>query len=152
MALAVGAAAPDFTLPSGQGPVVSLADFRGRRAVLVVFYPFAFSSTCTAELDDIRDHLASFAGVELLAVSVDTKYSLRMFAKWHGYEFPLLSDFWPHGAVASDYGVFDAARGMAVRGTFLIDATGRVRFAEINDPGDIRDQNGWRAAIEDLVS
>jgi peroxiredoxin len=144
--------APVFTLPSGHGSQVSLADYRGRRAVLLVFYPFAFSPICTAELDDIRDHLDSFANasVQLLAVSIDTKYTLRMFGKWRGYRFPLLSDFWPHGAVARAYGVFDAERGMAVRGTFLIDEAGQIRFSEVNEPGDVRDQNGWQVAIDQL--
>ena len=146
----VAGPAPDFALPTGQGPVVSLAEYRGRRAILLVFYPFAFSPICTAELDDMRDHLASFNGVQLLGVSVDTKYSLRMFGKWRGYTFPLLSDFWPHGAVAQAYGVFDAERGMARRGTFLIDDAGLIRFAQVNEPGDVRDQDGWRAAVGHL--
>lgn len=133
--------------------MVSLSEFRTRQPVLVAFYPFAFSSICTAELDDIRDHLDSFmdSNVQLLAISADPKYSLRVFAELRGYQFPLLSDFWPHGAVASSYGVFDNNNGMAVRGTFLIDTAGTIGFVEINAPGDVRDQNGWRDAIDQLL-
>jgi peroxiredoxin len=135
-------------LPSAAGPTVGSADFQGHRPVLLVFFPFAFSALCTAELDAMRD--CDFDRVQLLAVSCDAKYSLRAFARERGYAFPLLSDFWPHGEVSRDYGVFDEAHGMSVRGTFLIDAAGTVRFREVNEPGDARDQNGWRAAIADL--
>ena len=122
----VGAEAPVFELASGSGEVVRLSAFRGQRAVLLVFYPFAFSVTCTGELDAVRDSLADFQNdrVQILGVSVDTKYSLRAYAEARRYEFPLLSDFWPHGAVASAYRVLDTGRGMAVRGTFLVDAAG----------------------------
>jgi peroxiredoxin len=146
--LRIGDTAPRFRLPSAAGPPVGLADHRGRRPVLLVFYPFAFSPICTSELDGMRDH--AFERVQLIAVSCDPKYSLRVFARERGYTFPLLSDFWPHGETARAYGVFDASHGMPVRGTFLIDAAGVVRFSEINEPGDARDQDGWRAAIAAL--
>jgi mycoredoxin-dependent peroxiredoxin len=148
--LQVGSSAPEFALPSAAGPLVTLSGLLASGAALVVFFPFAFSETCTVELDDIRDGLASFGGVSLVAVSCDPKFSLRMFAKWRGYRFPLLSDFWPHGAAASSYGVFDAVRGMSVRGTFLISTDGVIRFSEANEPGDVRAQDGWRSAIADL--
>lgn len=149
VAVRVGDPAPPFRLPSAAGPSVALADHRGRRPVLVVFYPFAFSSICTSELDAMRDR--DFDTVELLAVSCDPRYSLRAYARERGYRFPLLSDFWPHGEVARTYGVFDEAHGMPVRGTFLVDTGGIVRFAEVNDAGDVRDQNGWRDAIAALA-
>ncbi len=146
----VGDPAPAFRLPSADGPTVALADHRGRRPVLLVFYPFAFSRICTSELDGMRDH--AFGDVQLLAVSCDPKYSLKAFARERGYRFPLLSDFWPHGEVARAYGVFDDAHGMPVRGTFLVDTGGTVRFREVNEPGDPRDQDGWRAAVAALPS
>ncbi len=148
----LGVQAPDFELASASGEVVRQSSFRGKRAVLVVFYPFAFSATCTSELDAVRDSLADFQNdrVQVLGVSADTKYSLRAYADARGYEFPLLSDFWPHGAAAQAYGVFDAGRGMAVRGTFLIDTSGVIRFAAVNGPGQPRDQDVWRRAIAAL--
>ena len=144
----VGDPAPRFRLPSAEGPTVALSDHRGRRPVLLVFYPFAFSRICTSELDGMRDHAVD--GVQLLAVSCDPKYSLKAFAREQGYPFPLLSDFWPHGEVSRAYGVFDEAHGMPVRGTFLVDRDGTVRFREVNQPGDARDQDGWRAAVAAL--
>ncbi|MEO5833628.1 MAG: peroxiredoxin [Nakamurella sp.] len=146
--LRVGDPAPHFRLPSAAGPLVALADHRGRRPVLLVFYPFAFSPICTSELDSMRDH--AFERVQLIAVSCDPKYALKVFARERGYRFPLLSDFWPHGEVARAFGVFDEPHGMPVRGTFLIDAAGIIRFTEVNDVGDPRDQAGWRAAIAGL--
>ena len=102
MALPVGTTAPDFTLPDANKTPISLSSFRGKQAVLLVFYPFAFSGTCTAELCQIRDDLGSFENddVQVLAISTDTSQSLRTWAAEQGYQFPLLSDFWPHGEVA----------------------------------------------------
>ncbi len=117
MALDVGAAAPDFTLGNQHGESVTLSAFRGSKVVVVVFYPFAFSSVCTGELHGLRDSLADFSGdtTELLAISCDPVYSLRAYADRDGYEFSLLSDFWPHGEVARAYGGFDSSRGCARR-------------------------------------
>ncbi|MBN9110445.1 MAG: peroxiredoxin [Pseudonocardia sp.] len=152
MALTVGSQAPDFTLKSGNGDEVTLSSFRGDKAVLVVFYPFAFSGVCTGELCSVRDDLSAFQNddVQVLALSVDHPFALGAWAKEQGYTFPLLADFWPHGKVAQDYGVFNADAGFALRGTFLVDKDGVVRFAEVNGPGDARDQDGWRKAIAAL--
>ncbi|GAA4901632.1 peroxiredoxin (alkyl hydroperoxide reductase subunit C) [Actinomycetospora succinea] len=153
MTVEVGSQAPDFTLKNQDGQEVSLKDFRGERAVLLVFYPFAFSGICTGELCSVRDDLSSFQNddVQVLGVSCDAPFSLKAWAAQEGYEFPLLSDFWPHGAVAESYGVFNSDVGMAIRGTFLIDKDGVVRFAEQNGPGDARDQQGWRDALKQLA-
>jgi peroxiredoxin len=154
MTVEVGAQAPDFTLKNQDGQDVSLSDFKGDKAVLLVFYPFAFSGICTGELCSVRDDLSSFQNddVQVLGCSVDTTWSLKAWALQEGYDFPLLSDFWPHGATAESYGVFSADLGFAFRGTFLIDSDGVVRFAETNGPGDARDQQGWRDALQDLKS
>ncbi len=153
MAVEVGSPAPDFTLKNQDGQEVSLADFAGGKAVLLVFYPFAFSGICTGELCSVRDDLSSFQNddVQVLGVSCDTTWSLKVWAQQEGYEFPLLSDFWPHGAVSESYGVFSADLGFAFRGTFLIDSDGIVRFAEHNGPGEARDQQGWRDALKQLA-
>jgi peroxiredoxin len=145
----IGTEAPDFTLKDENGQRVTLSAFRGRRNVLVVFYPFAYSGICTDELCTVRDDLASFQNddAQVLAVSIDHMFVLKAWAVENGYQFPLLSDFWPHGEVAKAYGVFDHDRGMAVRGTFLVDKAGIVRFAEVNAPAVRRDQAGWKKAL-----
>ncbi|CAN5269442.1 peroxiredoxin [soil metagenome] len=149
MTVQVGDSAPDFTVRDQNNEEVALSSFRGRKNVLLVFYPFAFSSLCTNELTLVREDLPSFQNddVQLLAISTDPTYTLKAWAGAEGYEFPLLSDFWPHGDVAAMYGVFNSKRGTALRGTFLVDRDGMVRFAEINGPGEMRDQDVWRSAL-----
>ena len=154
MAPEVGTKAPDFTLRDQNNQAVALSSFRGDRSVLVVFYPFAFSGICTGELCAVRDDLGDFQNddVAILAVSVDHPFALKAWSEAQGFDFPLLSDFWPHGETAKAYGVFNEARGMAVRGTFLVDVDGIVRFAEVNAPGQARDQSGWRKAVAGLAA
>jgi mycoredoxin-dependent peroxiredoxin len=151
MSPSAGEPAPLFELPDSDRQVVSLAGLRGT-PVLLVFYPFAFSRACTGELRRLRDDLAGYtgAGVRVLAISTDPVFSLKAFREAEGLAFPLLSDFWPHGEVARAYGVFHEKAGTAVRGTFLVDADGVVRFAEVNAPGDVREQSGWKAAVAHL--
>jgi peroxiredoxin len=153
MSVEVGTLAPDFTLPDSDRTPVTLSDFRGDRAVLVVFYPFAFSGVCTKELSAVRDELAAFQNdrVQVVAISTDPAPTLQAWAAAQDYHFPLLSDFWPHGAVATLYGVFHEKGGMALRGTFLVDVGGVVRFAEVNEPGVARDQSAWERAIAVLL-
>jgi len=152
MPISVGTQAPDFSLKDQNNQVVSLAGFRGRKAVLLVFYPLTFTGTCQGELSEIRDNLETYANddVQVLAVSVDSSYSHKIWSLQEGFEFPLLADFWPHGAVAQSYGVFNADAGFANRGTFLIDSAGVVRFAEMTGPGESRDQKAWQAALAAL--
>jgi mycoredoxin-dependent peroxiredoxin len=153
MSLSVGDVAPEFSLPDQDRQAVSLADLRGT-PVLLVFYPFAFSRICTGELCQLRDELATYtdAGVRVLAVSTDPAPTLKAWHEQEGFDFALLSDFWPHGAVAQAYGVFNDRAGMAVRGTFLLDAEGRVTFTEVNGPGDAREQSGWKDAVAQLAA
>ena len=153
MSLSVGDVAPEFSLPDQDRQVVSLADLRGT-PVLLVFYPFAFSRICTGELCQLRDELATYtdAGVRVLAISTDPAPTLKAWREQEGFDFGLLSDFWPHGAVAQTYDVFNDKAGMAVRGTFLLDAEGRVAFTEVNGPGDAREQSGWKDAVAQLAA
>lgn len=148
----VGQPAPDFTLKDQNNEEFTLSEFRGKQAVLIVFYPLAFTGICTGELCVVRDDLSTFQNddVQVVSVSVDSVYSHKIFAEKEGYEFPLLADFWPHGAVAQAYGVFNEAAGIANRGTFLVDKDGIVRFAEMNGPGEGRDADVWREAIKSL--
>jgi len=152
MTVEVGQAAPDFQLKDHTGADVRLSDYRGKQPVALVFYPFAFSGICTGELCEIRDNPAVFgdAGVLVLAISCDPMWSLRAYAEAQGYLFPLLSDFWPHGAVSSAYGVFLADRGMATRGTFLVDVEGVLRWAVVNAPGEARPLTAYREAVAAL--
>ncbi|GLX48522.1 peroxiredoxin [Streptomyces sp. MB22_4] len=152
MAIQVGDKAPDFELKDNHGRTVRLADFRGEKNVVLLFYPFAFTGVCTGELCELRDNLPKFADrdTQLLAVSNDSIHSLRVFAEQEGLEYPLLSDFWPHGNVSRDYGVFDEDKGCAVRGTFIIDKDGVVRWTVVNGLPDARDLNEYVKALDAL--
>jgi peroxiredoxin len=152
MPLEVGATAPEFNLKDQNNQEVRLSDFRGRKAVLLVFYPFTFTGTCRGELTEVSSSLDEYQNdaVQVLAVSVDSTYSHKVWAIEQGFEFPILADYWPHGEVAAAYEVFNATGGFANRGTFLIDREGVIRFAEELGPGEARDQKAWRAALADL--
>jgi peroxiredoxin (alkyl hydroperoxide reductase subunit C) len=152
MALEVGDNAPDLTLKDQNNQEWTLSEFRGTKNVLLVFYPLAFSGICTGELDQIRDDLDAYqnADVQVMAVSVDSVFTLKAWSEQKGYDFPLLSDFWPHGKVAQDYGVFNDTAGIANRGTVLVDTDGTIRFAEMNQPGEPRDQTVWKKALAAL--
>ncbi len=152
MTLEIGQEAPDFELKDQHGQMVKLSDFRGKQSVVLVFYPFAFSGICTGELCEIRDNLEIFSadGVQVIGISCDPMYSLRAYAEAEGYEFPLLSDFWPHGGVAQQYGVFNETIGFAIRGSFLIDAEGVLRWSVVNGPGEARPLAAYREALAAL--
>ncbi len=152
MALQVGDEAPDFELKDQHGQLVRLSSFRGEKNVLVVFYPWAFSSVCGGELDAMQEHLTDFQNddVAVLTVSTDSMYALRTFADAKHYAFPLLADFWPHGAVAGDYGVLHPDIGVALRGTFLVDKHGIVRWTVTNEIGDARSLDDYRTALAAL--
>jgi peroxiredoxin len=148
----VGVEAPDFTLRDQNNQELRLSSYRGQRNVLLVFYPLAFTGTCQGELCGVRDNLNDFVNesTQVLTISVDSSPAHKVWAEREGYDFPLLADFWPHGAVAQAYEVFNAERGFANRGTFVIDTSGIVRFAEMTAPGQARDQDGWRKALAAL--
>ncbi|WP_459986686.1 peroxiredoxin [Nocardioides sp. AN3] len=139
--LAVGGPAPDFTLRDQFGQDVTLSSYAGSKAVLLLFYPAAFSGVCTGEMASVRDHLDDFLtfDTEVLGISTDPVFALRAFADADGLNFPLLSDFWPHGAVAQAYGVFDSTRGSARRSSYVIDTAGLVRWSVHNANPDGRD-------------
>ncbi len=153
MAIAVGQTAPDFTLKNQDGDAVSLADFHGKQAVALVFYPFTFTGVCEGELCALRDDYGEFtaAGVAVLACSCDSRFAQQQWAKQQGYQFPVLSDFWPHGEVARAYGVFNEALGCANRGTFLINTEGVIVDAfESPDLGTARHKSRYAEALEKL--
>jgi peroxiredoxin len=152
MTLSLGTAAPDFELSDQHGNKVSLSSFKGKKNVVLLFIPFAFTGTCTGELCAMRDDLAAFQNdnVELLALSCDSMFTQRIWAEKEGYNFPVLADFWPHGAVAQAYGIFDDARGCALRGTFVIDKEGIIRWSVVNGLGDARSNDDYKAALAAL--
>ncbi|UMG92812.1 peroxiredoxin [Nocardioides sp. TF02-7] len=132
--LALGGPAPDFTLRDQFGQHTTLSSYRGSKAVLLLFYPFAFSGVCTGEMSQVRARLDEFLtfDTEVLAISCDPMFALRAFADTDGLNFPLLSDFWPHGEVASAYGVFDPVRGAARRSSYVVDKAGNLTWAVHN--------------------
>jgi peroxiredoxin len=152
MSLAIGQEAPNFTLTNQFGESVELASFRGKKNVVIVFYPFAFSGICTGELCSLRDDLGAYQneGTELLAISCDPMYSLKAFGDAEGYTFNLLADFWPHGAVSKAYGVFNEDRGFSIRGTYVVDKAGVLRWQVVNGPGDARNAADYKAALAAL--
>ena len=148
----VGDVAPDFELHDQDRNPVRLSDFRGQKNVVLVFYPLAFTGVCQGELCAIRDEIADFSNddVQTLAISVD---SGPVHAKWaaeQGYTFPLLADFWPHGEVARQYGVFNEDIGLALRGTFIVDKDGVVRYKVVNQIPDARDQDEYKKVLASL--
>lgn len=152
MPIEIGAPAPDFQLSNQHGQKIRLSDFRGKKNVVIVFYPFAFTGTCTGELCTIRDEVSDFVadGVETLAISCDPVPSLKVFAEQNDLEYSLLSDFWPHGATAQAYGAFLPEIGFATRGTFIVDKEGILRWSVLNGPGEARSTDDYRAALSEL--
>lgn len=147
-----GTVAPEITLQDQYGQDTVLSALRGG-PVLVVFYPLAFSGVCSGELADLHKRHTEFKelDVTVLAVSVDSLYALRTWSDQEGFPFALLSDFWPHGAAAQAYGVFDDARGIARRGTFLVDAEGIVRWSVHTPIGQARDVDEYLSQARALV-
>ncbi len=152
MTLTIGQAAPEFEVKNQHGEKISLSSFKNSKNVVLMFYPFAFSGTCTGELCQLRDDLSAFQNedVQLLAISCDPMYAQRAFAEQEKYSFPVLSDFWPHGAVAKAFGVFEEAYGCSTRGTFIIDKAGILRWQVVNGLGDARNISDYKAAIAAL--
>jgi peroxiredoxin len=152
MTLIIGDHAPDFELANQYGETVKLSDFRGKKPVVLVFYPLSFSGICTGELCEIRDNFAKFdkENVELLAISVDSKFVQKQFAEHEGYKFSVLSDFWPHGAVAQSYGVFLEDNGFSNRATFVINTEGELVAKFVTAPGQARSLNEYDRALASL--
>ena len=152
MTLIIGDHAPDFELINQYGETVKLSDFRGKKPVVLVFYPLSFSGICTGELCEIRDNFAKFENenVELLAISVDSKYVQKQFAEHEGYKFSVLADFWPHGAVAQAYDVFLEEAGISNRATFVINTAGELVAKFVTAPGQARSLDEYDRALASL--
>ena len=148
----VGAEAPDFELRDNNAQSHRLSSYRGQKNVVLVFYPFAFTGVCTGEMTALRDDVEFLQNddTQVFAISCDTVASLRVFAEQQGLSYPLLSDFWPHGAVAKAYGVFNETLGAPDRGTFVIDKAGIVRWTVRNAIRDARDVADYQKALAEL--
>ena len=152
MVLQVGAEAPDFTLSDQHGEELTLSELVAEGPVALVFFPLAFSGICTGELCELRDNLSVFSDskVRLVGISVDSVFTLQAWAKQEGYEFSILSDFWPHGAVAKEYGVFVEEGGIATRATLVIGADRTVLASFETEPGQARDFAAYREALAEI--
>ena len=151
--LELGGPAPDFTLRDQFGQDVTLSSYRGSKAVALLFYPYAFSGVCTGEMAGVRDRLDEFLtfDTEVLAISCDPMFALRAFSDSDGLNFPLLSDFWPHGAVARAYDVFDERTGAPRRSSYVVDVEGNLRWAVHNAMPDGRDLDEHLRQLRDAV-
>jgi peroxiredoxin len=151
--LALGGPAPDFTLRDQFGQDTTLSSYRGSKAVLILFYPYAFSNVCTGEMNLIRTRLDEFLtfDTEVLAISCDPVYTLRAWADTDGLNFPLLSDFWPHGQVAQAYGVFDEKTGTPQRSSYVVDRDGNLAWAVHNPRSEGRDLDDHLARLRATV-
>ncbi len=137
-----GSRAPDFDLEVHKSERVRLTDFRDRRNVLLVFHPFAFTPVCEDEARDLEENQASFesADTDVVLVSCDSAPTRQAWKEQLGLSYTLAADFWPHGAAAKAYGVFDETRGASTRGTFLIGKDGVVVWSLVNDADARRDE------------
>ena len=153
MTLAAGKPAPDFTLKDQDGNDVTLSSFQGQQNVVLVFYPFTFSGVCRGELCALRDDVSAFqtADAQVLAISCDSRFAQQQWAEQQGFTFPVLSDFWPHGAVSRAYDVFNEQLGAANRATFVIDKKGTiVDVFESPNLATPRDKQAYEAALARL--
>jgi len=149
MVLQAGDVAPEFTLSNQHGEELTLSELVEDGPVALVFFPLAFSGVCTGELCELRDNLGMFddARVRLIGISVDSVFTLKAWAEQEGYEFPILSDFWPHGEVSRAYGAFIEERGIATRATVVVGAERKILASFETSPGEARDLAAYREAI-----
>jgi mycoredoxin-dependent peroxiredoxin len=152
MSIQPGGTAPDFTLKDQHNGEVSLASFKGKQAVVLIFYPATFTGACQGELRAVQDDLSTLQSddVQVVAVSVDSSFANKVWAEQQAFTFPILSDFWPHGAVAQAYGVFNEVAGRALRGTFVIDKNGVVRWSVVKAIVDAREHSEYAKALAAL--
>ena len=150
---AIGQIAPEFRLKGPGGQFVTLSEYRGRNPVVLVFYPLAFSPVCSHQLPAIQKELPriSARGAVVLGISVDNHYANDRFARAHGLNFPLLSDF--DRATSRAYGVLDDQRGYSRRALFLVDKQGVVRFKEVTiGPAESPQMPSHQRALDSLDS
>ncbi len=152
MSLEIGQPAPDFTLSNQFGEPVTLSGYRGSKNVVLVFFPKAFTGTCTSELCAIAEEKQHFDTDDtvVLGISTDTDATLKAFATQENLQYQLLSDHWPHGEVAQAYAAFLPERGFATRATFVVDKDGVLRWSVVNPPSEARSTADYREALAAL--
>lgn len=149
MPLDVGTPAPDFTLLNQNREPVSLDDLKGGRSV-IVFIPFAFTRTCEGELCQIRDEYSVFndAEAKVVAITCNTFHANKVWNDQRGFQFDILSDWWPHGAVSRKYDTFNEGYGYAERTTYFLDGDGIITAVTRSDSlGEARDFDDYREAL-----
>jgi peroxiredoxin len=155
--IAVGAEAPDFELPSSEtdegrpGKKIKLSDFRGKKNVVLAFYPLDFSPVCSKEhACFVEDFSALSAEAQVLGVSVDSVWTHLAYAKHLGLKYPLLADFHPKGAMADAYGLYLADKGITARATVIVDKAGKVAYVKVTPTGEQRDDKEILAALKSM--
>jgi peroxiredoxin len=159
MPIAIGAEAPDFELPSNEldngrpGKKVKLSDFRGKKNVVLAFYPLDFSPVCSGENECLRNDYSQFqqAGAQVLGISVDSVWTHAAFARHLKLEYPLLADFQPRGDVAAKYGLFLADKGITARATVIVDKQGKVAWLKQQDIPAARSDEEILAQLKKLA-
>ncbi len=139
--LAAGDKAPDFTLPDQNGDTIALSSFRGRKHVVLVFHPLAFTSICSVQMPGYSKEKQTFEGMsaQVLGVSVDSVPTLKAWAdSLGGIDYPMLADFHPHGEVAKKFGIL-RPEGYSERATIVIDMAGVVRYIDVHEIGKVPD-------------
>jgi len=158
MTIQVGAQAPDFELPSNElengrpGKKIKLSDFRGKKNVVLAFYPLDFSPVCSGEHACFVEDCSELekAGTQVLGISVDSAWAHMAFAKQLGLKYPLLADFQPRGAVAEKFGLFLAEKGITARATVIIDKSGKVAWVKQQEIPEARDNKAILAELHKL--
>lgn len=156
MVLAVGQKAPEISLFNSEKNKVNLSDYLGKK-VLILFFPQSFTGVCTTELCSVRDNIASYQNVDaqVLAISVDSIFTLNKFGQDQGLNFPLLSDF--NKEVATAYGcIYDnwifEMKGVAKRSAFVVDREGIIQYAEVlENPGELPNFEAIQATISKIA-
>ena len=153
MSIEVGDVAPDFVLKAQDEKDVKLSDFRGKKHVVLAFHPLAWTGVCKLQMQDLEEHKADFDRLDAVAlgISVDSVPSKKAWADAIGLkETRILADFWPHGGVAKDYGVFREANGFSERAVFIVDKDGVIRFKKVYPIRERPDINEILQALEVL--
>ena len=157
MSISIGSKAPDFSLYDSDKNKVSLSDFKGNKNVLVLFFPMAFTSTCTEELCAVRDDIARYSNTnaQVLGISVDSVFTLSKYKEEQSYNFPLLSDFNKDisAAYRSIYETFTPMimKGVSKRAAFIIDKAGIVQYEEVlENAGEVPNFKAINSKLESL--